>query len=419
MAQNNYHKAMIALWIAFAGLLVSYPWHGTFWGGLVSNGCSAAMIGGLADWFAVTALFRRPLGIPPGRIIRTDIIARNRVRIYDALAGMVQDELLSPEVLKEKLHNYNFAQVLLRYLQVDGGEIELRHLLDQLMHDALTKLDSEAAGELLDNLVRQTVGEHDFAPLMIKVLDYSLANGYEQKIVDYSLDELLSLAKSPTVNSALFQLIRQALQEYEKGRERRKFVNNYVIDLSPLPMAELAQAKLVSTLTEVRLDQHHPLRKMLAVKVQQWVETLRESKEWQQKVNVWVAGAIRQEVNFAPLIRRLLADKESRAGGETYVAMVKALNERMEQGVVEFKQNKQSQQGLDKLIKSQLSKWIDTQQQAVGNLVRHSLEALDNAALIAFIEERAGNDLQIIRINGTIVGGLAGIAIYLATFWLT
>src|SRR5665648_847468 len=100
--RNNTKTANITLGGITLGFLLSYPFHASFVGGLIASGCSAGMIGGLADWFAVTALFRRPLGIRPGKIIRTDIIPQNRERIFAALTDMVQNELLSQTVLQRE-----------------------------------------------------------------------------------------------------------------------------------------------------------------------------------------------------------------------------------------------------------------------------------------------------------------------------
>src|SRR5665648_1284569 len=86
--RNNTHTANLTLAGISLGFFLSYPFHGSFVGGLISSGCSAGMIGGLADWFAVTALFRRPLGIRPGKIIRTEIIPQNRERIFAALSDI-------------------------------------------------------------------------------------------------------------------------------------------------------------------------------------------------------------------------------------------------------------------------------------------------------------------------------------------
>ena len=87
------------------------------------------MIGGLADWFAVTALFRRPLGIRPGKVIRTEIIPQNRERIFAALADMVQNELLSQDVLRRKLSAWDFSGVLLRILGKQEVQVSVHPLL--------------------------------------------------------------------------------------------------------------------------------------------------------------------------------------------------------------------------------------------------------------------------------------------------
>ena len=96
---GNKNKATFILGAVSIGFFISYPFKHTLIGGLLAGGFGAAMIGGLADWFAVSALFRRPLGIP----FRTAIIPRNREKIFQALVYMVENQILMKENIKSKL----------------------------------------------------------------------------------------------------------------------------------------------------------------------------------------------------------------------------------------------------------------------------------------------------------------------------
>ncbi|MDI6879834.1 MAG: DUF445 family protein [Desulfitobacteriaceae bacterium] len=137
---GHYALANLTLGLVGVGLIISYPLRTSFGGGLAFSAFSAATIAGLADWFAVTALFRRPLGIRPGRILRTDIIPRNRERIFQSLSEMVEN-LLSKEALRDKLNQYHVAKLLVDYLSEPQALKELNAFLVSLRcsrHEAIS-----------------------------------------------------------------------------------------------------------------------------------------------------------------------------------------------------------------------------------------------------------------------------------------
>ena len=137
-------KANLALAISAAGFLGSLP-AGGFFGGLVHHGFLAATIGGLADWFAVTAIFRKPLGIS----YRTDILRRNRGRIMDALVTFASDDLLSVENIMQVVREQEMATLLVDYLEHRGGHERLRQVVDDVVLKAVNTIDTaRVAGEV-------------------------------------------------------------------------------------------------------------------------------------------------------------------------------------------------------------------------------------------------------------------------------
>jgi uncharacterized membrane-anchored protein YjiN (DUF445 family) len=123
MEMETRYKAAVALGISITGFAASYPYAGTgFAGGLINSGFLAATIGGLADWFAVTAIFRKPLGIP----WHTQILTRNRERIMNSIVDFASEDLLSTEHIMEIVREQNMARMLVDYLNVRGGRERLK-----------------------------------------------------------------------------------------------------------------------------------------------------------------------------------------------------------------------------------------------------------------------------------------------------
>ena len=149
------NKANLALAISIGGFLATFPVMDTgFVGGILHNGFLAASIGGLADWFAVTALFRKPLGIS----YRTDIIRRNRKRITEALVDYAADDLLSPENVMTVLEKEDTAAMAAAYLKERGGKERIIHTLDTALLEAGHTLDTKEAAHSLMPVIRQGLG---------------------------------------------------------------------------------------------------------------------------------------------------------------------------------------------------------------------------------------------------------------------
>ncbi|MFZ3372704.1 MAG: DUF445 family protein, partial [Desulfitobacteriaceae bacterium] len=223
--KNNYLKANLTLGLVSCGFFISYPFHTSFTGGLISSGCSAGMIGGLADWFAVNALFRKPLGIRPGKVIRTEIIARNRERIFDSLVEMVQNELLHQDNLKTKLNQYNFANILIKYLTEHAGQKELEKLLVTLSQDIFGKLDPLVIKNFLDSLIEEGLNSFKLAPFLVNVMGFSLKRNYLEPLLNFLFDILKLILKHPQVNQLFILLIQKAFNDYEGDNAARKLVS--------------------------------------------------------------------------------------------------------------------------------------------------------------------------------------------------
>ena len=123
------NKANLALGLSAAGFLGTFALPGGFVAGMVHHGFLAATIGGLADWFAVTAIFRRPLGIS----YRTDILRRNRPRIMEALVTYTSDDLLSTENIMAVLEKQDTAQLLTAYFIHRGGRERVQQVVDEVL----------------------------------------------------------------------------------------------------------------------------------------------------------------------------------------------------------------------------------------------------------------------------------------------
>lgn len=378
-------------------------------GGLISSGFSAGMIGGLADWFAVNALFRKPLGIRPGKVIRTEIIPRNRERIFNALVEMVQNELLHRENLKNKLNQNNLANILIKYLTEHDGQKELEKLLVTLIQDIFEKLDPLVIKNFLDRLIEEGLNSFKLAPLLVNVMDFSLKRNYLEPLLNFLFGILKLILKHPQVNQVLIILIQQAFDDYEGDNAARKVVSSFLP--SSVVLAGIVQEKLISSLDDPVI--HNRFKNYLV----QFSSELEINPSLQEKVEQ-IKVKIIHNFNLQGIILRYMSDTAKNLQVKNPVVEI-WVHKFLHNTVLSFIDKSSLQGDFDRLIKTKLTEWIDNKHDKIGRIVRDSLNDLSNDMLIKLIETKAGNDLQMIRINGSIVGGIAGILIYLMTYLIS
>ena len=181
---GNKNKATSILGVVSLGFFISYPFQHTFTGGLLAGGFGAAMIGGLADWFAVTALFSRPLGIP----FRTAIVPRNRDKIFQALVYMVENQLLMKENIKSRLNECDVAGTLVKVMLEHGGKNIVKRMLYSFIRDIIAQVKPKQLGKLIDEVVKDTVYKTPVAPYIIEGAEWLMKNKYDDKLKNILLN---------------------------------------------------------------------------------------------------------------------------------------------------------------------------------------------------------------------------------------
>ena len=158
-------QATLVLVIMFLGFIATYKLD-SFWGLLLYHGFLAALIGGLADWFAVTALFRKPLGFIS---YRTEILPRNRERIMDELVKFIGRDLLNPEYIINNIKNYNMAMMVVEYAQ-RGGKEKAKVALKELVMQVINSLDTKKVGYSLASALKSRRKNFNTARIIIQFL---------------------------------------------------------------------------------------------------------------------------------------------------------------------------------------------------------------------------------------------------------
>ena len=419
LKKSNQYKATVTLAVVTLGFLISYPFHATFIGGLLESLFSAAMIGGLADWFAISALFRKPLGIP----WRTEIIPRNRDKIFNTIIDMAENELLTKDNLKKKLDNYNISDLLVKYLTEHGGDKNIKNVLNRIVQDILENINPEDTGKFLENLLKNNVVKIKLSPLIAEVVEWSLKNGYDEKVINFFLSELIRIAGQRQMKIQIESLYHNVRTYYEQGMIRRKIVNDllicFMLRIPPDVVADFLQQELLKFLNDLKTPSH-TWRKKLKIRIQNMVLGLKTDDDLIKKLEDWKVRQIEQNFSIQHTITvfvKAFIEASATSQGEV-LAWSNLTDIQIDKLVKDFMNDQTKLQKVDIFIKTAINKWIDKQHNQIGRIIKESLDQFTGDMLIEFVETRAGNDLQMIRINGSVVGGLVGMVIFLLTFWI-
>ena len=369
------------------------------WLAYVRATAEAAMIGGLADWFAVTALFRHPMGIP---IPHTAIIPSRKDRVGRSLGAFVQRNFLTREVIAGKLRSAKVAEKLARWLADPANSSFIARRAAHGLASGVQLLKDDDVQDLIDRSVERRIEKTEVAPLLGRILAVVTENGRHQEVLDGAI-RLLARVVSDNHDT-----IRDRIE-----RESPWWVPGAVDD----KIHEKIVGGIERTLREVRDDPEHQLRKRFDGMVEEFVEKLQHAPDVQAR-----AEELKREMLNAEVIRRFSGSlwRDAKESLTRYAER----DDSFSPGTIEKALTRLGEAVLadpellakvdDAVVDVAL--WVvDRYQDEVSALISQTVESWDAEATSRRIELAVGRDLQFVRINGTLVGGLAGLALYALT----
>ena len=367
----------------------------------------AAMVGALADWFAVVALFRRPLNLP---IPHTAIIPRNKDRIARGLSEFIQQNFLSSQALVQRIAQFRPAQTLCGWLLKPGNADTVAGYAGRFLAYALGAVDDERVRRFLHQNIDSLLRGADLAAAAAQVLDILTENKRHHALLDAALGALDDLlAKEDTR--------RFIAVEVGKSAPLLKKISDWfqlqLDERAALKIAELAIAKV----HEVREDRGHELRVRFDEQVFRFIEKLKTDAVLRRKVET-----LRDELLASPALgtyigglwrqfRDWLAEDLRAAPSATrerIAGMVRAFGARLEA-------DREIREWIDEQILVAIPPLVEEHRAKIGRFIEDQINGWQEKKLVEELERHIGPDLQYIRVNGTLVGGLAGLAIAAVT----
>jgi uncharacterized membrane-anchored protein YjiN (DUF445 family) len=367
------------------------------WLGYIRAFAEAAMVGALADWFAVTALFRHPLGIP---IPHTAIIPRNKDRIGESLGTFVQSNFLSPEVLSEKIASWNIAGKISQWLADETNSTMLADKITGAVPDILNALKDEDVNHFIETNITSRIRAIEVAPLAGNILTTLTADNKHQELFDVAL----RMAAEMLDNNR--QYIRDKIRE-ESPWYVPEFVDNKVY--------EKIITKAEQTLMEVNADPQHELRRKFHRATQDFIEKLRTSSEYKER-----GEQLKEDLLNHPIVRqyfdRVWTDVKNRILDDVNDPN-SSIRAQIQKTVAGFGRGLAN----DEAMRDKINMWIresaltviSSRRAEIAALISDTVRRWDANTVTRKMELQVGKDLQYIRINGTVVGGLVGLLIHI------
>ncbi|MBE2186315.1 MAG: DUF445 domain-containing protein [Rhodothermales bacterium] len=400
--------ALAALVAAAAGFLaMHFLAPKNFWTGLIEAFCEAAMVGALADWYAVTALFRHPLGI---KTPHTAIIPTRKTRLANALSNFVGQNFLTPQNVLPRLERINFAEVVGRWLETPGNVKSLRERIVGAIDGVLDGLSDARIQEFSDREILPKIKDVALAPKLSELIVGLSKEGQHEDILDEVLRGAAGVAASN--RAAIEEVVRQQVPRFDLGLISSDYIVQRVTDA--------VMKRIDGTIEAMVSDRENPLRLKVHEQVRTFLERLDTDPSMQEKVNglrdrllespALQSFAVERWQDFKAFLRRDLHAPDSTIFGF------------LEDRGVELGRSMLDDPAFQDAVNDKVrdaAAWAVTEHgQRIPDLIRDTIERWNPEQVSEQIELAVGKDLQYIRLNGTLVGGLVGVLLYLFTLWL-
>jgi uncharacterized membrane-anchored protein YjiN (DUF445 family) len=387
----------LGVYIAARLLEPTHPWLS-----YVRATAEASLVGGLADWFAVTALFRHPLGIP---IPHTAIIARQKDRIGRVLGNFVQHHFLSRDIVTAQLRAMHLSERVAGWLARPGNSARLAR---QLAAGVARTVQAMPDGEVRAMIQRSAVArirKTPVAPVLSDVLTLVTADDRHQELLNEAIRIIArTIEENP---EAIREGIRSSSPWWVPG----------VLDQVVYKKVLHAVTKLVD---DVRADPHHPLRRHFDRALSDFIDKLKHSPEVSAK-----AEALKEQMLGHPMVEDWAAslwDNARRAAERYHADPEGAPPDALERGISAVGASLLAHPALaaevDGFLIDAVATVVEQHRPEVAELITQTVSAWDPESAVQRLELAVGSDLQYIRMNGTLVGGLVGLCIHAISAWL-
>ena len=372
--------------------------------GFVRAFAEAAMVGGLADWFAVTALFRHPMGLP---IPHTAIIPRNKDRIGDTLANFLKNNFLTSRIVAQRMQGIDMAGGVGRFLKSpSGGQGRLRMGASRLIGDIIGSLDQDRLGSMFKGAVKKQAKELDLATPMGQILEVVMAENRHGPLIDSTIK--WAYRTLDTNEHVIRTIVHDRANVVLRWTGLDDRLANEVVD------------GLYKLLADMASDPEHPVRIKTEEAMAQLALELKTDPHLRERVNDWKLEMIENPAIASWIDGMWESGRKAllKASRDPEAAMAGHFGEALMQLGSSLQQDPLLNRQLNRFARRAVAGVVASYGGNIVKLVSETIRGWDAQTITDRVENAVGRDLQYIRVNGTLVGGLVGVLLHTLGHWI-
>lgn len=385
--------------LIFVGMTILEKKNPAHWIGYLRAFSEAAMVGALADWFAVTALFHYPLGI---KIPHTNLIENSKERIGDNLGNFVVENFLSPENIRPYIQKIKISAFVGDWLSKERNQENLMKEVSTIVLDILNKLDDAEVVNFIGKKAKEMSDDLKFNEIIGNGLEYILDKKDHQRFVT----NLSKQIKEYVLNN--LQLVKERVKS-ESFFLVPKFVDDGIADKITKGLSKYFE--------EVELNEDHSLRAEITQKLYEFSKEIQTEEKWAEEFRNIKNDVLKEEkiAQYSTDIWNSIKKSLSKELEEEQSSLKKYIQKNLSELSNNLKTDEKFQNKIDHWVRVTAYKYILKNTHQFGALISSTVGNWEGKELSEKLELEVGKDLQFIRVNGTIVGGLVGLVIYTIT----
>ncbi len=397
--------ARYSLIIMGLGYIATMPFEGSMWIDLLHGGFEAGLVGGLADWFAVTALFRHPLGLP---IPHTALLPNNRKRMTNALVSILRNDWLSKESIQEKVKFIPFTEKLIAFMKKQMQAAPFREGLIKLLKKLIGYIEVEKITPIIKKQILLTLSNVEMRKLVQLISSQLLNEKLDQKVLDHILKKVDNWLKQEHTSHRLGAVSMNVMNNIQADGMLQFALKSIQSLLSEEKLGNIVQNLLLSVIKSLK-QEGEPNRAALVLYIQKEIKGLSDNNQLVEGVEKWKHQLLS---NWEPdqmiteslhqLQQKTIDFVDDKDFMDTY--LIPMMNHFLD--IIH-----ENNSNIDQWIQKQIIVLVENNHAQIGNLVQENLDKLDTETLVDMVENNIGKDIQWIRVNGAVCGFFIGIVL--------
>ncbi len=399
-------KASISLVIMFAGFLFTLFSDNIIIIMILRSGFEAGLVGGIADWFAVTALFRYPFGI---QIPHTALLPKNRQKITTALVSIVENNLLNKASIINKVQELNVVRRVLNICKNNMYSNEVKLKIIYIIKSTIDYISIDKLSLYLLDLIGSYLNKLDSRKLLETGVKIFLQNNYEEKILDALIKKCMELVQKEEIKKEAGNIVFSTVKKLGSSKIKQYMLNTIINIVGEDKIGSIVQNLIISALKDLK-NADSLNRKMILELMENNIKNIRSDEIIIQKIDAF-KSSVPDNVQLKEFIVESLNGLKSRIliyiNDDNYIE--KIMLPSIDKVIGKVLSNVELIDKLEEYIQGQASEYINNNHEKIGKLVKENIEKIDTKTLIELIEYKVGDDLQWIRVNGAICGFFIGL----------